>query len=65
MSVVDVSNDLTPEQKKAMSYKLELLMIKYGRLGSRIEPYFEGVADGLNHAYKLLNEIDDDYNSEN
>ena len=62
MGLVDVSNDLTDEQKLALSYKLEALMAKYGR--SRGQMYFEGVADGLNHAYKLINEIDDDYNSE-
>lgn len=61
MATLDVSNDLTDEQKKILSDKLEVLMGKYARLGGRHSDYFNGVMDGLNNAYKLVNEIEDDY----
>ena len=38
-------------------------MAKYGTMGRGNNSYFEGVADGLNNAYKLVNEINDDYNA--
>ena len=61
--IVDVTNDLTPEQRLELSDKLEKLMARYNPRGSAIETlYFEGVAEGLNCAYKLVNEINDDYN---
>lgn len=62
MSIVDVTNDLTHAQRQRLSDKLELLMRKYGTMSKRESPYYEGIADGLNIAYKLINEIDDDYN---
>jgi len=58
---IDVSNDLTDAQKQDLSDKLEILMAKYGRFSGPDAKYFDGVADGLNHAYKLVNEIVDDY----
>ena len=61
-NLVDVTNDLTPEQKQALSDKLEVLMAKYGTLACR-SYHFEGTAEGLNIAYKLINEISDDYNT--
>ena len=61
--LVDVTNNLTDEQKQEASDKLETLMGKYMRLADRDDEYFTGVADGLNHAFKLINEINDDYNS--
>jgi len=63
MALVDVTNDLTDDQKLALSVKLEILIAKYLNLAGRDDEYFTGVADGLNHAFKLTNEIDDDYNS--
>jgi len=63
MTLVDVTNDLTDEQKESLSNKLETLIAKYSRLAGRDDEYFTGAADGLNHAFKLINEIDDDYNS--
>lgn len=63
-NLVDVANDLTSEQRQVMSDKLEILMRKYGTFSRRgNNKYFEGTAEGLNIAYKLINEIDDDYNS--
>ena len=68
-TVVDVTNDLTLIQRLEMSDKLELLMSKYGTLSgtnlqqSNTRHYFEGIAEGINIAYKLVNEIDDDYNT--
>jgi len=61
MSLVDVTNDLSDEQKLTLSNKIETIMTKYSK--SNNMDYFVGVVDGLNHAYKLINEIDDDYNS--
>lgn len=64
---LDVSNDLTDEQKKVLSDKIEVLMGKYGRMIGQLEldghntAYLNGVMDGLNNAYKLVNEIEDDY----
>jgi len=63
-NIVDVTNDLTDAQKLALSDKLELLMAKYGKLGGREVSYHTGVLTGLNNAYKLINEINDDYNIE-
>jgi len=66
MALVDVTNDLTDEQKLVLSNKLEAIMAKYTKMARGddfAKDYFTGVADGLNHAFKLTNEIDDDYNS--
>lgn len=55
---------LTNDQKKQLSDWFEVLMTKYSRMAhSRSEPnrYLDGVADGLNHAYKVVNNIEDDY----
>ena len=62
-ALVDVTNDLTPEQRLEMSEKLEKLIRKFNVADpGALSQYFSGVQDGLNHAYKLVNEIDDDYN---
>jgi hypothetical protein len=48
---------------KEISNIIEKLMIKYEKM-SRFSPndlYFEGVQDGLNHAFKLVNGIQDDF----
>jgi hypothetical protein len=69
--VVKIRNSLSPEQRKEMAEKLNSLIRKYETLSSRstmtgkqdAHSYFEGVADGLNHAYKLMLQINDDYNN--
>lgn len=73
--VVKIRNSLSPAQRQEMAEKLNALIRKYEELSSGIVnsnqasnvwdayTYFEGVADGLNHAYKLVMEINDDYNS--
>jgi len=61
-TVVNVKNDLTPKQRQELSDKIEKLMQQYGRF-SLENMYFAGVIDGMNNIYKLINEIDDDYNS--
>jgi hypothetical protein len=60
---------LTPKQIEKLSNALELLMTKYANY-SKLEnaqdrAYYAGVMDGLNDGYKLVNKIDDDYNSVN
>lgn len=69
--VVDIEKlssdlNLTDEQIKLLSDALELLTAKYARLGmddrSERGMYFYGISDGLNHVWKLVNGIDDDYN---
>ena len=65
--IVDVTNDLTPEQRLVMSDKLETLMTRASRNAHHAQPgelYWEGLTEGLNNAYKLVNEINDDYNME-
>lgn len=57
----DIANDLTDEQKRDLSHKIELLMGKYANLGGRESEYFSGCVDGMNHAHKLINEEVDDY----
>lgn len=59
--IVSLENDLTEEQKQLLSDRLEVLMAKYSSLH---DTYFNGVVSGLNYAYKLINEIDDDYRYE-
>jgi hypothetical protein len=69
--VVKIRNSLSPEQQREMADKLTSLIRKYETLSSRssstgkqdTHSYFEGVADGLNHAYKLMLQINDDYNN--
>jgi len=60
--VVKIKNSLTPAQRAEMSEKLEALMRKYGK-NSLDNDYMSGVVDGLNHAHKLINQINDDYNN--
>lgn len=61
---VDVVEDIDLEfhlhnyQKEDLSNLLETLMKKYENNGSE---YSNGVVDGLNHAYKVVNGISDDY----
>ena len=63
--IVDVSNSLTSEQRKELSAKIEALEAKYATLHLKSGSQFaSGVSSGLNSAWKLINEIDDDYNSE-
>ena len=69
--VVKISNSLSHRQQVEMAEKLGALIEKYEVLSSRSQnfkhmdhhSYFEGVADGLNHAYKLILEDNDDYNN--
>lgn len=53
---------LTPEQAQLLGDALERLMYKYEAMATR-SPYMAGVADGLNHARKLVTQVEDDYNS--
>ena len=53
---------LTPEQAQLLGDALEQLMHKY-EARAESSPYMAGVADGLNHARKLVMQVDDDYNS--
>jgi len=64
---------LTTEQKELLTEALETLMRKYEVLANYVRDnnnnergfhygHFTGVADGLNNAYKIINNIDDDYN---
>lgn len=52
---------LSDEQKKLLSDVVTKIMDKY-ETHSTDTDYFSGVADGLNHAYKIINGISDDYN---
>ena len=62
--IVDVTNDLTPEQREAMGDKIEKLMCHYSRMQRQSgNSYFSGAVDGLNSAWKLIYELDDDYNT--
>ena len=62
-TIVDVKNSLTQEQRDELSVKIEKLMAKYSAVAlARGNRYFAGVVDGMNNIYKLINEIDDDYN---
>lgn len=61
--------NLTSLQKELLSKALEELMTKYSKMASlrrdeKLSAYADGVSDGLNHAFKLINNIDDDYNSD-
>lgn len=63
-TIVDVKNSLTQEQRDELSDKIEKLMAKYSGMALRGNRYyFSGVVDGMSSIYKLINEIDDDYNS--
>jgi hypothetical protein len=57
---------LTSKQKELLSDAIEKLITKYANY-SKLEnaqdrAYYAGTGDGLNDAYKLINNIDDDYN---
>jgi hypothetical protein len=54
------SIQLSDYQKIFLSRAIEAIMDKYK---SNQAEYFDGIVDGLNHAYKIVNGIDDDYNS--
>ena len=56
----EIRECITDEQRKKLSEALEKIMLKYSTCGNN---YFDGVNDGLNHAYKMINAIDDDYNA--
>ena len=70
MGLIKVTNNLTKKQRQELSNKLEVLLMKYSKhaftaqMRGRDDLYFEGVQEGINMAYKLINQIDDDYNSE-
>ena len=53
--------NLTEYQLKELSDVLEIYMKKYRYYGH--DPFFNGVRDGLNICYKIINGINDDYNS--
>jgi len=64
---------LTGEQRELLRDALEKLMRKYNKFHRRAfvkggnhekTMYFAGVVDGLNHAFKLISEVHDDYNEE-
>jgi len=62
--LTDIS--LTDEQKKILSERLELLEKKYSNRSMQTDTeeqrrYYDGVVDGLIIAYKMINEIGDDY----
>jgi hypothetical protein len=72
-SIVDIAAlseklNLTEEQKLLLSAAMEEIRNKYAKVENEdkssmaIRMYCNGVADGLNHAYKIVNGIDDDYN---
>ena len=54
--------NLTDEQKGKLADALHQLVIKYEPVTHVNNDYFDGVCDGLNHAWKLVQGIDDDYN---
>lgn len=64
-----IDNKLTDEQKNYLIKIIENVMDKYEKKASDAEKrgdknslhYNSGVSDGLNHAYKIINGIDDDY----
>lgn len=61
--------NLTEEQKLQLGAAMEEIGSKYAKAGNKdrapswMQMYCQGVADGLNNAYKIINGIDDDYNS--
>jgi len=56
--------NLSDNQIKDLSDVFEIYMKKYEIMaGKDMHPYFSGVVDGLNTCYKIINGIDDDYNS--
>lgn len=64
--------NLSIKQKELIVGALEKVMSKYSLAHQHeqninfanfiSEDYFAGVIDGLNHAFKIINNIDDDYN---
>lgn len=65
--IVRISNSLSSAQRREMALKLQALIKKYETLSNRrngpSHDYFDGVADGLNNACKLIMQENDDYNS--
>jgi len=64
--VVKISNSLSSAQRREMALKLQALIKKFETLANRrngSHDYFEGVADGLNNACKLIMQENDDYNN--
>lgn len=65
--IKDISNNISEQDRAKLSAMLETLMLKYGKMSRSSTPgdptrsYFNGVVDGLEHAHKLINEIEDDY----
>ncbi len=59
---IELEFNLQQDQKDDLSNLLEALMNKYQNV--KINGYYGGVVDGLNHAYKIVNGIDDDYLSD-
>ena len=59
---VELDFELSESQKSDLSNLIEALMNKYSN--TKIYVYHSGVVDGLNHAYKVVNGIDDDYLSD-
>lgn len=61
--------DIDEEVKKKYLKAIDKLIRKYEGLEENSQHpswtngYWTGVCDGLNHAYKLLMKIDDDYNA--
>ncbi len=57
---------LSDEQKTLLSEAFENLIKKYNSHAESSETnrlYFDGVADGINNCFKVINGINDDYNS--
>jgi len=57
--------NLTSDQKKMISDTLEFFITKnsFETSNSNSYFYFNGLKNGLNICYKIINNIDDDYNS--
>lgn len=70
--IEDFDFGLTDDQKTKLSDAIMSILSKFGRVPSKNKDnpyfddvscsYFNGVVDGLNNAYKIVNGIDDDYN---
>lgn len=53
--------DISKLSNKEKIQVLEKLINKFERMCNTKDLYFEGVVDGLNHAWKLFNGISDEY----
>ena len=53
-----ISGSLTEEQKHLLYLALDKLIKKYENMDGE---YFDGVVDGINHCYKLISGVYDDY----